>query len=796
MFGYYSVGAFCLSFVSEVGLLLSNSLIVNKLGAGEYANIYFWSILSSMGFYILFSSVRESTIRVFYGLILFVLLVNSILFFQYAESPIILKAFVISFFLMDFIGPNVFSGVLMSNSSPGLFREVFQRILSIQLFARIIGAFSMTLLSYSDLTAYAIYIFWLVLVIHGFCLVRVVYLAHGSQKIDVKPSLNQIRRASTFLFNNHFIRLVLQISILANVIRIFVDYIYLQKVGTSIVGSNQVSAFLSSVSLFTIICVYLFQRLVGKRLVISKNLGMLYSIQPLGVIVFGLSVILVPGIVLPVALMVFAQCSGRGIQLPLFRQSMVALPKDLRNSVMFIISIFLSASGLAVTAILSVTKDVAPPEFLLLSLIAVGILLLLIVTRLDSFYVRNLWSAYKEMREGQWLERRIGHSQSPFHLVTQMSMISLEETQDEDPLEEDRPRKTTPTTVEDHNPLRRLSNILRVNPRSEETRGLLNFCLTNDRISISTKRILLRRVYEACYDKEILKTASEFHKFLLSSDEPKEVLEGIRLSETVGMRRLKRILLTKTKAKDALVVQAAEMAFATETFMETLPTKKLSSITLRKLRSVARDFIEMGEDAKLFTKMEWLLENESDKRIRGVVDILYHPRFNIVREQILTGIDHRKQEFSIYPLIRQMFNWDYIDGHEVRWTLRRIGYAGQRELVFREINSVLSVLLENKFCVWNPEKFQNMRLRNMFLHILFLEEWVDSLHSSVSYFTHTIKDLIHLDGQQKEMLSSIHLEYLKRNASYPIWRVLLSQNMRDADWIRAKRELTNLLVSV
>lgn len=784
-----------MSFLSEVGILISNTLIVNRLGAAEYATMYFWAISLSMIFYIVFSAFKESAVRVFYGVVLAALLGNSIYFYYAPDTDFALKAFIVSFFLVDFIGPNVFSGVLISNSSPTVFREVFQKMLSLQLFARILGSLTMASLSHFDSAGSAIYIFWFVLAAHAFSLVKVVTLSRQEAKaLEVKPSWRQMKSAFTFLFNNPFIRLVLQISILANAIRILVDYFYLQKVGSFFVGTSEVGTFLSTVSLATIVLVYIFQSAIGKKLVLSKNLGLLYSIQPIGIILLGVLTVIVPGIAVPVLLMIFTQCSGRGIQLPLFRQSMVALPKELRSSVMFILSIFLSGTGLGVTAVLSATKNYVHFNALVFTLFAVSIILLLIVTKLDSFYVKNLWSSYKEMREGQWLERRLGQSQSPFHLVTQMSMIALEETQEDNPFDEDKTR-TAPAKSEEHNPLKRLSNLLRTDPRHEEVKNLLTFCLSNERVSISTKRILLRRVYEACYDREVLKVASEFHKDLLFSEEPKEILEGIRLAETLGHKRLKKILRPHLHSKDALVVQAAEMAFATETLMESLPTAHLSSITIRKLRSVARDFIETGEEAKFFTKMEWLLQNQNEKRVRAVIDTLYHPKFSMVRENILLCIDVKAERFTIFPLLRQMFNMDYSDGQEVRWALRRIGFEEEKALVFIEVNRILSTLLEKSFTIWDKAKFDDHKLKNLFLQALFLEEWVDSMYVSISYFTHTIKDLMVSEGQQREMLASIHLEYLKRNASYPVWKAIMNQNATTTDWALAKKELTRLLVN-
>lgn len=729
-FRAHFLSALARSLFTNSSQIFTNSVFVNTVGGKSYSDLFFFASLFTIIYYVYFAIRGERQAYLLYKTVLILCLIGLLLFLAYPLCKVVLYYFAIAVVVVDLIGTNLGPIVLQASVNPAIFRELFQRIVSVELLARISAAGAICLLSQFHLPQcyYAL--------AAGTLIAHFVLFGSILSQINTEPQVEQSKNPSSlkfvdsissslrFVLSNPLARIALTIMVWTHVTKFLVEYLFYQVAASNFQTAAQIASFVSATTMTMIVISLLVQRAVGKQLTERLQLSTLFSIQPINILLLGSVALLTQPFWPLVFLMVSYQCINRSIQLPVSRQCLLPIPRAQRGSIASLFSLFMAIAALITSGIMSVLKSsLGLHDFLIVLLFLSGILFFLI-TRMDAYYIRNLWSFFREGRSGTWPEMPFASG-----LCT-------------DGMAPAAPSKGS-ADAESH------------------------------RIDLASNSIL--HTYACACDRSSLARVSAEHRGLLNSGQAQSVLLGLRVSFVAGFPWSSQASSPSPSATDATTGEFIAKAQKVNTNFKNMHA--YSSIFRRKIKTLALEFLESKAGESDFLLLHNVLQLADHNAAELVIDAMSRARFKEMQSLLLNCVSADNKRVSLKPIIENMSAKRYQDAIKYRELLERLSGAKDNSELLLSIKSGIELLRQAEFSVWahSPDDPGRRAYLERFMHTLFLEEYRLSRHGLDRTFTDTISEFAILSKEEALLLVDMHLEYLKTSELFSFWVALVQK---------------------
>ncbi|MBZ0185138.1 MAG: hypothetical protein K8F91_02725, partial [Candidatus Obscuribacterales bacterium] len=556
--------ALCRSLFTNTSLIFANSVFVKSAGAENYSRLFFFASLAALIYYIFFAIAGDKQAYSVYKAVIGLTLLASILCFLEPFWPPLepyniplLYFFAVAVMVVDLIGTTVGPVVLQLSVNPAIFREVFQKIVTAELLARISAAGLIWVLSINHWLVFWYPIGWLTLVIH-FVLFQVTLIRLRRVERSDKESVEQrdvvliIGSSLKFVLTNPMVRVAMSIMMWGNVTKFVIECLFYHVADDRFSSARQIASFMSVVTMTMIMLSLVVQHLMGKKLIRRLQLSTLFSFQPVNILILGCIALMIQPFWPVVVLLVTYTIINRSIQLPVSRQCLVPVPRGQRSTIVSLICINMSIATLLASGILAVMKSSLALQDFLVVLLVLGGGIFFLITGLDSYYIRNLWSFYRESRSGHWQDEPVTES---------LTSVELD----------------LPGTIE---------TPFQFGPGAD------------------WKSHVILDTYSTSFDRFRLAQASRAHKQLLGSGDTQVVLLGLRICFVAGFPWFTSIF-KKSLSHDCKEVRnfARQAIWVQESFAD---LSGYSSVFRRKLRSLALEFVEDASGSGNVTRLREL----------------------------------------------------------------------------------------------------------------------------------------------------------------------------------------------
>jgi len=728
--------AFARSLFTNSSLIFVNSIFVSRVGGKSYSLLFFFASLFSIFYYIFFSVAGERNAYRLYRVLIALTALISVTFFFRVDNTFLLYAFGVAIVIIDVIGTNLGPIVLQAAVNPMLFREIFQKMVTLELLARIAAASIVGLLSQYRLLGYYYVLGWPSLLAHFLLFYR---LSHGLSVAEKIPRFTfSVARSFTnpirFLASNALARLALLIMVWTHVTKFVVEYLFYQAVDSHFLSASEIASFVSGTTVTMILLSLLIQRLIGRRLGERLQLSALFSIQPTNIILLGGATFLMPAFWPLVLLMVSYQCINRSIQLPVSRQCLLPIPRSQRGAIVSMISLFMSVAALLTSGAMSSLRNIFTAQDFLVGLLVLAFCLFFLITRLDSYYIRNLWSFYRESREGQWIGDPGAETLTAAELEAESDLTLIGAS----PYVEEGTSMVLETHAEK-------SNLLSANAKAN--------------------RIL--ETYASAYGENVLAEASRAHAKMLASDGP-ALLAGLKIAFVTDFPWFENLFAKYEGHGDARVRHFVEEVAKVNSILTTADSR--SATFRRKLKVLGIRLLEESSAPERLLKLKTLTKLPTPAVAEVLLDLLYDPDLFDIRETVFTCLGEDDKTFDPSPLVEQLFHLSYGESRNLRHAIQQLQRAGASLGLGGAIHASLGELRGN--LQLSPSRKEEWT--NRFLHTLFLDELSLSAYGITDRMMATIAEFPTLAPEDKSILVDMHLEYLKKSRFLSEWKAILA----------------------
>src|SRR5579883_473983 len=217
--------ALCRSAFTNTSLIFVSSVFVKSVGGKNYSQLFFFASLASILYYIHFALRGDKEAYVVYKIVIALALIASIFCFLEPRWALLepynqasLYFFAVCVIVLDLIGTTLGPVILQLSVNPAIFKEVYQKIVTAELVARIAAAAFIWVLSINHWLVFWYPVGWLTLIIHFFLFnVTVVRLRYAEREAKTRPSepqsskdvVKNVGKAVKFIFSNSMVRMAM-----------------------------------------------------------------------------------------------------------------------------------------------------------------------------------------------------------------------------------------------------------------------------------------------------------------------------------------------------------------------------------------------------------------------------------------------------------------------------------------------------------------------------------------------------------------------------------------------------------
>lgn len=663
-----------------------------------------------------------------YGVFIFVLGLASLGAYLRPTGASYLYAFAACALVLEIIGENVTLAVAQAAFSPAVFKTVLLKLFSSDICGRIGASLLLTFSGRSASAGFFFSILWTILAGHLACIVmtgRVPAAPMGApisapMRASIRDSLEQARAALRFMFSNPLVRIGLLGFIWNRATKFSVEAVFYNAMSERYHEPATVASFVSWAMLLVIILSLVVQQTLVRKAQEKLSLGSLFGLLPIGIVLLS-SIAFIGSPFWPVVfLYLFYQCGQRSIYLPVLRQLLLPTPSAMGHSIFFLVIIFSLLSNVAFTALMSAFKGTwGVPHYLGL-LTIMGLCILYFATELDSSYIRNLWSRFKEFKHGEWLDFQWSEG------------------------------------------------IMAESPKGAASGGPNN----------AAKAILW--AYGHSYDEKILGDAVGEHKRLIRSPRnAQETHMGLSVLYEAGLPEFDADLKRLSTHGDVKVVVRARRILKAMDLMEELVCSHLSIVNRKALKDILMHCLRAKSLDEHWPKLKAVLRFADTEASNCWIQILSWIWGTSLHPLVLSCIDEESGSVDFMPLAKGMYGQTYREAEYLREILLHLKKGGASAIGARPfIRERLDELRSRSFNIWTRSAQGDRDLRLMehdFLHTLFLEEWAIGVQGESEHLLHTIPDICEDSERERSILVDMHVEFLKKSPFFPGWRSILSQ---------------------
>jgi hypothetical protein len=750
--------ALCRSLYVNCSQILVNTLFVKTVGAKSYSQLYFFAGFAALFYFVYFAFRGHNAAFKVYRVVLGLSLLASVLYFlEPFSSPLapfnvpLLYLFAVSVNVVDLVGPTLGPAILQWSVNPAIFREVYQRIVAAELLARISAAAMVWIVSQHQQLNFCYPISWLVLVLHFvFFNITVSRLRRTERKSkrQTQPSnvSETINKSVQFIISNPLVRAAIAITLWAYSTQFLIEFLFYQTADARFSSHEQYASFLSALTVFMTALALVFQHLVGKNLTKRLQLTTLFSLQPINILIFGCAALFVAPFWPLALLMVTYSTINRSVQLPVSRQCLVPIPRPYRTTIVSLISILAAVCQLLLGGAVIALKGVLHLQDFLVILIVMATLVFLLITRLDAYYIRNLWSLYREARSGRWQDKPVADRLSAAELDTDTAVGAYGQGDAQ-------------TNVE---------AVVHGNAQANAQQSVRKVQTARD----VTAHALLRS-YATSYNREELAATSQDHRRLLHSGKEDLTLLALKICFISGFPWFKPLIASSFLHDSAPVREFAKLAMEVDAQFDDL--QGYTSLFRRRIKTLALEFLEQNASTDYLQKLQTLVKIPNREFAESYLAVLSDARFKDLREVLLRCIDVEETHFSLKPIFDHMLALDFKTGATCRMILQQLAF-GQNDALLDTVNTNLLALKRENLCLWADPLHSNQKPNETerFMHTLFIEEFRLYPKELDQAVVDTIGEFTSVSREDSAILIEMHLEWLKKSELFRSWQKLMT----------------------
>jgi|AGTN01.2.fsa_nt_gi hypothetical protein len=724
--------ALCRSLFTNACWIFSTSLFVKVVGSKGYSQLFFFASLTTLTYYVYFALRGQRTkepYNVYRATLIFALVASVGCFLEPFWQPLVpynqllLYLFVVSVMTVDLVGTTLGPMVLQASVNPAIFRKVYSKIITLELIARISAAALVWLLSQGHLLNFLYPFAWVMLLSHFVLFditvfrMRVSELKSGLKAAYHVPVMTAVVNSLHFVFKNPLVRVAMLMMVWATVSKFVLENLFYQAADAKFHSARQIAAFVSVLTMFIYALSLALHHLIVKHFNSRFQLSTLLTVQPINILVLGGLALLLPPFWPLVVLMVTYNIIHRSIHLPMSRQCMVPIPRRQRATIVSLISIVVAIVTMVTSGVMAILKDSLHLQDFLFVLLLLGASILFVITSLDSYYIRNLWSFFQEARSGSWQDEPQSEA---------LSAVVLEE---DGPASDAAPTKSS--------------------------------------ADLSFHPILATYAYSR--DPAQLRPAVEQHRALLKSNDSSMLLPGLQLCFATDFPWLRSNLSSEqaTSFEDSNVQRYVRNASEVNEEFSNLPA--YSSVFRRRIRALAMELREKGDELTPIRNVTTLDDHDAAE---SIVAVLVEPKFNSLRNVLFKCMGENQRTSTIEPLIARMYELDYGKAQLIRDVIEQLRFGRKSSAVRAAIEAHLSSLKSQED---NSKRKPIERIsQSEFMHTLFLEEYRLYSAESDSALTRTIGEFPLLSPDESAILIDMHLSALKKSDLFSSWQALMA----------------------
>jgi hypothetical protein len=382
------VNGFLRNAYASAACVIANSFFIANVGSDHWPLLNFWIQSLTIGIFIAFIYAHDRRSYEIYALTLLAILLCSLgMYFDDSSTLFIygLATFVIT---SDLLGGIVNNTLLAGIFSRPVLKELDQSVIPAELAGRLVGAGLIELVSRSGGSSHFHWLLWALVFAHLLCFAGIIryWSTHNHFDVEQDEGLDDLGRVSMREVVTHALSsTVVQVSLLLMVwtqcVKFLTQALYYKAAEQLREGLQDTSQFLSQVNFATIAATYLFQQLIGKRMVHTKSMGYLFRVMPVGLAATGIIAFMASPHWIIVLQYVFYTVINKVINAPMTRQYIFLVPRQLRGKSYILITVITSVFLILTSWIAATLRDVLNVPQLMASLIIVSVLILISLSR-------------------------------------------------------------------------------------------------------------------------------------------------------------------------------------------------------------------------------------------------------------------------------------------------------------------------------------------------------------------------------------------------------------------------------
>ena len=757
--------ALCRSLYVNCSQILVNTLFVKTVGAKSYSQLYFFAGVAALFYFVYFAFRGHNAAFKVYRVVLGLSLLASVLYFlEPFTSPLapfnvpLLYLFAVSVSVVDLVGPTLGPAILQWSVNPAIFREVYQRIVAAELLARISAAAMVWIVSQHQQLNFCYPISWLVLILHFVFFNITVWQLRRTERKSKRQTVpsavsETINKSVQFIVSNPLVRAAIAITIWGYSTQFLIEFLFYQTADARFSSHEQYASFLSALTVFMTALALVFQHLVGKNLTKRLQLTTLFSLQPINILIFGCAALFVAPFWPLALLMVTYSTINRSVQLPVSRQCLVPIPRPYRATIVSLISILAAVCQLLLSGTIIALKGVLHLQDFLVILIVMATLVFLLITRLDAYYIRNLWSLYREARSGRWQDKPVADRLSAAELDNAVSAYGQGDLQAD-------VQTNLPAVVQANAQAIAQANAQAIVRKMRTARDV-------------TAHAVLRS-YATSYDSEELAATSQDHSRLLHSGKEDLTLLALRICFISGFPWFKPLITRSSLHDSPRVKEFAKLALQVDAQFDSL--QGYTSLFRRRIKTLALEFLEQNAPTDHLQKLQTLVKIPNREFAESYLAVLSDAQFKGLREVLLRCIDVEETHFRLKPIFDHMFALDFKAGATCRMILQQLAFGQNDRTLLDTVNTNLSALKREDLCLWADPLYSNQKPNETerFMHTLFIEEFRLYPKELDQAVVDTIGEFTSVSREDSAILIEMHLEWLKKSELFRSWQKLMT----------------------
>ncbi len=750
------------SLFANATLLYFNSAFVASSGGESLSQIFFWASAVTTSAYVVFLFVREKTIYSIYNSSIVLLALATLTFKLQPESIPLIYALGVAAYVIDFMGPSIVLMALQAGSNPVVFRESYQRAVTVELVGRILAAGFVALIAKFHFTDLYFYWAWVLIAIHLISFNYFLRKPHIKlQVVAERPTasarVKQIKDGLRFVASNSLVKVAMVLIVWMNSVKFLVEYIFYQSLSQNYQGKEDIGAFVGNLTIVIIILTLSAQHFFGKKLLANLSLSVLLAVIPTSILLFGSAALMGPTFVSLLMLMVFFQVAHRCIQLPVSRQCFVPVPAGLRKNINTIVMLTSAATGFLISGLMTL---LAPwwdlPNFIVFTLF-VAAAILLFISNFDSFYVRNLWSYYRERTDGRWM------NQLPIDPVLDAE-AGVGDLQAGAPAA---PSQFDDSYIHDH--------------------------IEGEDTNLTSKSRMLLLGYAHSEDPSVLKKLMNSHIQLLQSEDADEIIAGLRLLSELSLPGAGFVFAEFMFHKDMTVRKMARVYYRSTQLIVEFPLKGTTSYTRRKLRTLILEILQEEKADEKIGRLRQLARRKGEEWLAPVIELLTEDKGRPLRATILSCVKYPKHGITLDPLLESLKYKSFDEALPLLEAFSKMVQSEHRGECFLFINRSLEGLLNSNYNLWDAERDEAMT--DEFFITLYLQVRMIGEQNVWQLVVNTLKDLRQVSDDELAILVDMQLEYLKQSPIVRVWSYMMIKNPTRKDLQDARDVLRNIPIT-